>query len=794
MAAAKPHDMNGGSEMDPCLMLDGHRKAKFAEDGNSVDVDTPKGIARKSALHRAETYLREKTELNRRQLIFVLATVFALFLLLIVVIVLAACWPRSTHAKDFPVCRLPACLQASAQMLHMMNESVSPCHDIRSFSCGAWLNDHPLPSTRSIWNQNKQLEFATRQRIRELINTMPHENRITSVSWKVKHFYESCMSLDNLEADKAQPLRKTITQLGGWHVLRDFDMLSWDFPRVLEILHKDYGVSPFFKISVVVDARDPSQNIIQVSPSGLGLPDRSYYYRGTNNPVVIAYKRYLKDMVQLLGATGPDASSFAEEMFHFEKRIAEITPSLDELQDPATTYNRITLEALKSHAQSIPLLQILNAMFPKKNIAESTEILVVSRQYLGTISRIISTTDRSALNNYVLWTFASAYLPYLSQEYTEIVNEYIKGLTGLSEPVPRWEICVSTLQKFMGLAVAAMYQKAESDTEQKRKIVTEMFDDLRGVISEEVSASNWMPEELKDHVFQKVATMGIQVGFPQFMLENSYLENYYYDFYIHKKDFFTNIKYGVVFIRRDDALRRYKVPSEENRWSDSLIGSDVVYEPTANRIIVPLSLLQPPFFQGYLSRAMLYGTLGVRLSSAIVASTTLYGGVLADSQGRLLLPETPSMNIDGSSMPSSIHAQAKAAARRAQLCLVHSLASTESETDRIRVNRTAHQVNTNINAVSLSYRTMMRTSKVLPHVHQPALETYEDDALFFISYTQMTCSQAAPQQQDMDEVVNYQLDDVFLLRLTMREQQAFSKAFDCSRESLLYSRTSCVKY
>jgi predicted metalloendopeptidase len=76
-------------------------------------------------------------------------------------------------------------------------------------------------------------------------------------------------------------------------------------------------------------------------------------YFGFMMQVVIAYKRYLKDMVQLLGATSTDASSFAEEMFHFEKRIAEITPSLDELQDPATTYNRITLDALKSYAQSV---------------------------------------------------------------------------------------------------------------------------------------------------------------------------------------------------------------------------------------------------------------------------------------------------------------------------------------------------------------------------------------------------------------------------------------------------------
>lgn len=119
MALSKPHELNGGSEMDPCLMLDGgHRKAKFAEDGVSVDTDAgaTKGIAKQNALHRAENYLKKRSEMNRRQLIFVLAIVAALLLLFIVVVVLAACWPRSTHAKDFPVCRLPACLQASAQV------------------------------------------------------------------------------------------------------------------------------------------------------------------------------------------------------------------------------------------------------------------------------------------------------------------------------------------------------------------------------------------------------------------------------------------------------------------------------------------------------------------------------------------------------------------------------------------------------------------------------------------------------------------------------------------------------
>jgi predicted metalloendopeptidase len=80
------------------------------------------------------------------------------------------------------------------------------------------------------------------------------------------------------------------------------------------------------------------------------------------------------------------------------------------------------------------------------------------------------------------------------------------------------------------------------------------------------------------------------------MLEDSYLESYYEKFYVQKNDFFQNIRYGVSFAR-DVALRRYLQPSEESRWADALLGPTVKYEPTANRIVVPLTLLQPPFFQ-----------------------------------------------------------------------------------------------------------------------------------------------------------------------------------------------------
>ena len=126
-----------------------------------------------------------------------------------------------------------------------------------------------------------------------------------SIEWKVQHFYQSCKSLEYIEADREKPLMKIINNLGGektpdqpaellsltdciagWDVLRSFNLYSWDHHRVLRELHADHGVSAFFRVSVGPDWQSPGQNIIQISPSGLGMPDKTFYHRFPNDSAI----------------------------------------------------------------------------------------------------------------------------------------------------------------------------------------------------------------------------------------------------------------------------------------------------------------------------------------------------------------------------------------------------------------------------------------------------------------------------------------------------------------------------
>lgn len=69
-------------------------------------------------------------------------------------------------------------------------------------------------------------------------------------------------------------------------------------------------------------------------------------------------------------------------------------------------------------------------MFPGVNIGEDTEVIVTSQDYLLKVSQIVSSTDRTTLNGYIIWTLVKEYIPYLSSQFTSTLNAFNKELLG----------------------------------------------------------------------------------------------------------------------------------------------------------------------------------------------------------------------------------------------------------------------------------------------------------------------------------------------------------------------------
>lgn len=708
-----------------------------------------------------EQKLRDKTGFSRTGLAVAVAAVLLCVVMFITLVVLLFVWP--SPPRHFPVCRRAACLRASAEVLPKINFTQQPCENFREYSCGGWLQTNDLPAYMSSWSLKKRIQQDQKIKIRNMVVTLRNVASSTSLNWKMKHFYESCMNLDNIETDEGKPLKKIIsTILGGWHVLKDFNVHEWDVTSTIVQLHSKYSVSPFFKIDVVPDDKVSGQNIIQISPAGLGLPDRRYYYRQQENKIVTAYKQYMVDVSQLLGATSGDASIFSNDMFHYEKRIAEITPASKQ-EDPFHSHRRFKLSKLKEIAGMIPLLDILQSKFPESNIGDDTFVSVVSPTYFSNLSNLISSSDRSGLNDYFMWKMAEAYVPYLSVKFREIVKIYTAELTGEKDLPPRWEICVSLLQKFMGFGITATLEPHIEKKADVVAVVKDVFENIKESIISNVKKNQDLGPELSDHVLNKLNSLTVQIGLPENMLQENYVNQFYSQLPIQKLDFFQNVNYAVSFIK-DYSQIKLKSKKEEYGWLDDLVSEDpkVTYNVANNKVIVPLSLLSPPYFETGYPEALLYGGLGVEISSAILSSV-YPPGVAHGTDGVLLQAHSAAVNR---SIGATIEARS---------CFGQFLKDQQVDF----VNNTVLTAMLSVSSVRFALQSLMKKTQTEPYYHQPAMESYEYDALFFIGYAQSLCTIKSPQQQDLDTMYNLMSDESLLLKTISEHSESFKSAFNC---------------
>ncbi|CAH1396581.1 unnamed protein product [Nezara viridula] len=763
-------DDSAAKENDPCLpssnsfrkSMESLSKKREIEQQNSsvLDVEKNKNIEntnsytlkqekKKSGLKvtivppssKFEEWLTQKTGLSRPGLLVAGVLILLLLILILTVVIMTCLWPDIPHSMMFPLCRAPACLLAASEVLSKMNQNVNPCEDFREYACGHWLNTQSIPNDKSLWNVKQAMQFKNREHLRNLITTMPYPTDVEQFQWRLKNIYDSCMSVGSVETEGSQPLKKLIHSLGGWHVLREFSVQTWDMSKTLRTLHAKYNIQPFFSVEVVPDAKSPQQSIIQISPGSLGLPDKSYYYRKSDDKVILAYKRFAKDVALTLGATSTDATTFSDDLFGFERRLAERFPS--RLPD-RTAHYRPTISKLEEIAPSVPFYDILTAMFPEAKLSKKSEIVVIASDHLVNVSHIISTTDRSALNDYMMWRLTVGFLPFLSKLYRSTINEFHKNLYGIKDVTPRWEMCIETLQKYVGYGLEAMSESANTDLEKKSKVVNDIFDNIKLTVKDSIQNSKSLPLHIQEHFLDKLNTIGIQVGLPSSMRFPSYYNDFYRSLTSIKDDFFQNILYGTAFYL-EEQQRRLKLPSEEHRWMD--IVSDgllkVVYVPEINKVVIPMGLLSMPYFHVHYPMSVLYGSIGMEIGLAILGSVSGRGAFHA-GDGVVLPPDHPAHN--------SSHD-----------CFLHDTGPY-------------------INSVKHVFGALSRQLDSVPHIHQPAMEYLEDEAIFFISYAQGMCTLKTAEKQDIEmTTLKSKLDDLNLLQIMKLRAKPFSSTFSCNR-------------
>lgn len=75
----------------------------------------------------------------------------------------------------------------------------------------------------------------------------------------------------------------------GWIYGEHYDPHVWDFTQATVKAHTQYGISPFYKISVDNRNSLPYGNIITISEGDVGLPHKMFYNLDINHEVCYCF-------------------------------------------------------------------------------------------------------------------------------------------------------------------------------------------------------------------------------------------------------------------------------------------------------------------------------------------------------------------------------------------------------------------------------------------------------------------------------------------------------------------------
>jgi putative endopeptidase len=477
-----------------------------------------------------------------------------------------------------------------------MDRRVKPGDDFDRFVNGAWADKAVIPSDRPSLSTGSEVYDRTQRQIRTLLDQAPASSQLGAM-------YQSFMNEAVLERLDDKPLRVDLERLAG--------ITTKDaFMRFMGQTRGGFGAS-LWRLWVTPDPTHPATSVLALRQAGLTLPDRDYYLSDTFKPQRDAYRAFLERALAAVGY--PEPSANAEAILAFETEIAKVSWPKKDRRNLDLTLNPMTPSELQAYAPGLDWSVLLEA----SGIPKVDRIILNEK----TAIRDIATRFASApLSTLLAWEAAQVIFqasPYLSRRFVDSQFTFTRTLNGVSEPQPRWKRATEFIDDALGELLGHAYTEACFPPSSKTQVV-EIVANLKGAMASRLRNSAWMSPQTKAAALEKLARMGVMVGYPDRWQDYSGLK-------VDPADLYGNV---VRAGRFEWACRVAEVgkPVDRSKWDNSPQTVDAYYAEGRNQIVFPAGILQAPFFDARADPAVNYGAIG-----AIIGHEMCHG---FDDQGR----------------------------------------------------------------------------------------------------------------------------------------------------------------
>ena len=373
--------------------------------------------------------------------------------------------------------------------------------------------------------------------------------------------------------------------------IQNDEQLAITFAKLQEI-----GTAPFFALGRDADAGNSSQTIASLWQSGIGLPDRDYYFN--DDPFITkirdGYKTMLTNFANMIGMD--NAEQRVDAVYELEKTIAEKMYTRKQNRDPKATYNKVDYEGLKNTVKGFDWDAFFNAAG-----VHPEEINLTQIGYFEQMGQLIANADKATISDYIRLMIIKSKASFLSDDFVQVSFDYYgKILSGTEQQRPLWKrVLGSVNNELLGQLFVEKYFPAAA----KERMI-ELIENLRTAFAQRIDNLTWMGDSTKIQAKEKLAAITIKVGYP-----NKWED--YSEMNIDRELGYIGNIINVSKFSHKKELEKIGKPVDKDEWYMTPQTVNAYYNPSANEIVFPAGILQPPFFYANGDDAVNYGAIGV---------------------------------------------------------------------------------------------------------------------------------------------------------------------------------------
>jgi putative endopeptidase len=498
-----------------------------------------------------------------------------------------------------------------------MDKSADPCDNFFDYANGGWRKANPIPASMPRWSRRWKAGEENKDALKVILDDVSQKKDWPkgSVEQLIGDFYGACMDETRVNSLGAKPVEPLLKQIDAMKSPKDVQAM-------IGKLH-DLGVGAPFGMSSTPANHEPTKTIGDLNASGLGMPDRDYYFKSEERfqKARENYKAYATKIFTLAGMKAADAANATDTLMAMETRLADAWLDNVALRDPAATDHMTSFEQLKTMVPHFDW----GAYFKETGIS-TADLNVDQPKFMAEVDKELATTPLADWKTYLKWQVLNNTVPALSQPFVDAnFTFYQQQLEGAKQMKPRWKRCVEQEDGLLGEALGKKYVEKYFPPAAKARIQELVHNELLAM-RDIIEGLDWMSPETKKKALEKLATFNPKVGYPDKWRDYSHEE-------ITRTDYFADVITGnegnVQYMRS-----LIGKPTDRGRWGMTPPTSNAYYNSLLNEIVFPAGILQPPAFSVDNLDAVNYGAIGVIIGHEISHGFDDQGAQF-DAQGRL---------------------------------------------------------------------------------------------------------------------------------------------------------------